>query len=114
LTPKEHKKETNCTMPEIRPLSTSLAKKAVVELNESPERMEADLQAIREWLKKCPHIKSRTDDQFLVAFLRGCKYSLEKVKEKLDMYYTVRTAIPELMANRDPLDARTLSIIKLG
>jgi hypothetical protein len=101
-------------MPAIRPLSASLAKKAAVELNETPDRIDSDLQAIREWLKKMPHIKARTDDQFLVAFLRGCKFSLEKVKEKLDMYYTVRTAIPELIANRDPLDPKTMAIIKLG
>lgn len=42
------------------------------------------------------------DDQFLVSFLRGCKYSYEKSKEKLDMYFTVRSAIPEFFSDRDP------------
>lgn len=42
------------------------------------------------------------DDQFLVSFLRGCKYSYEKSKEKLDMYFTVRSAIPEFFDDRDP------------
>lgn len=28
------------------------------------------------------------DDQRLTTFLRGCKFSLEKVKQKLDMYYS--------------------------
>ncbi len=30
----------------------------------------------------------QTDDQRLTTFLRGCKFSLEKVKQKLDMYYS--------------------------
>lgn len=45
-----------------------------------------------------PH---NTDDQRLKTFLRGCKFSLEKVKKKLDMYYTMRNAVPEFFANRD-------------
>lgn len=41
------------------------------------------------------------DDDRLRTFLRGCKFSLEKVKKKLDMYYTMRNAVPEFFANRD-------------
>lgn len=36
-----------------------------------------------------------------MTFLRGCKFSLEKTKQKLDMYFTMRTAVPEFFANRD-------------
>lgn len=42
-----------------------------------------------------------SDDARLRTFLRGCKFSLEKVKKKLDMYYTMRNAVPEFFANRD-------------
>lgn len=101
-------------MPSLRPISDALQQKANKELNEVPERMQADIIALRTWVEKSPHIRSRTDDQFLIMFLRGCKYSLEKAKEKLDMYHTVRTAIPELMTNRNPLDAKQAELIKLG
>jgi hypothetical protein len=101
-------------MSKIRPLSDLLAKKAADELNEVPDRVPNDLAAIKQWLEKSPHINARTDDQFLMIFLRGCKYSLEKVKEKLDMYYTVRTALPQIMGKRDPLDAKVQSLVKLG
>ncbi|KRT85384.1 CRAL-TRIO domain containing protein, partial [Oryctes borbonicus] len=37
----------------------------------------------------------------MMTFLRGCKFSLEKCKRKLDMYFTMRTACPELFSNRD-------------
>lgn len=55
-----------------------------------------------------------TDDQFLVAFLRGCKHSLERTKEKLDTYYTIRTAIPEFFNNRNPLDQKLQDIMSHG
>ncbi|XP_058833369.1 retinol-binding protein pinta-like [Topomyia yanbarensis] len=101
-------------MPNIRPLNPDLARKAREELNEVPERIDNDLAALRTWLAKSPHIKARDDDQFLVTFLRGCKYSLERAKEKLDMFYTVRSALPELMKNRDPSDKDLAAILRTG
>jgi hypothetical protein len=98
----------------IRPLNEGLSYIAKTELKEVPERIPADLQAIKDWLNKNPHITGRIDDQFLVAFLRGCKFSLERVKEKLDAYYTIRTSIPEIIENRDPLHEKTLRLLKLG
>jgi len=47
-------------MPDIRPISNELALKAKKELNEVPERIQEDLDVIRAWLAKQPHIKSRT------------------------------------------------------
>jgi hypothetical protein len=101
-------------MPNIRPLSAAYAKVAKTELNETPERIEQSLAAIKQWLKMTPHIKSRMDDQFLVGFLRGCKYRLEKVKEKLDFFYTVRSKLYHKMANREPFDERTLELLRTG
>ncbi|XP_055530861.1 alpha-tocopherol transfer protein-like [Wyeomyia smithii] len=101
-------------MPNIRPLCPELAKKAREELNEIPERIDEDLAALRAWLAKSPHIKARDEDQFLLTFLRGGKHSLERAKEKLDMYYTVRTALPELMKNRDPFDEKMAELLRQG
>ena len=101
-------------MPDIRPLCPALAKLAAEELNEKPERIQMDLETLREWIIKSPHLKARIDDQFLVTFLRGCKYSLERAKQKLDTFYTVRTLIPELIKNRDPMNERLQEMIRLG
>ncbi|CAB3360784.1 Hypothetical predicted protein [Cloeon dipterum] len=42
------------------------------------------------------------DDDRILTFLRGCKHSSEKVKKKLDMYFSMRAAVPEFYAERDP------------
>lgn len=98
----------------IRSLTPELQAIAKAELNEDPSYTLQMLEQFREWIKKSPHLKSRTDDQFLITFLRGCKFSLEKAKQKLDMFHTVRTHVPEFIGNREALDARTLEILRLG
>lgn len=99
---------------DIRPLDPALQKVARDELNEDPAKMEDAVAALRDWIRKSPHLRARTDDQFLVTFLRATKYSMEKAKKKLDMFYTLRTHIPELMLDRDPYDEKVHGIIKLG
>lgn len=101
-------------MSAIRPVCAELAEKAKNELNEVPTRIAEDLLALKEWIAKQPHLKSRTDDQFLTTFLRGSKFSLERAKEKLDLFYTVRTAITELFTDRDPTKSPIAEVIKCG
>lgn len=101
-------------MVNIRPLSPALQKKAIEELNEDPERIPKDLETFREWIKKSSHLKARDDDQFLISFLRGCKYSLERAKQKFDLYHTLKTHIPELTRNRDPASDKVLAAIRQG
>jgi hypothetical protein len=94
----------------IRPLSPELQKKAIKELNEDPARIEKDLEAFKEWIKKSPHLKGRTEDQILIAFLRGCKFSLEKAKQKYDLFYTLKTHMP-IFKNRDPTSEKNKYIL---
>lgn len=82
----------------VRALTPVLAEKARKELNEDPKRLNNDLQSIKEWIAKQPHLIARTDDQWLLAFLRGCKFSLERTKEKLDLFYSIRGTAPELFS----------------
>lgn len=99
---------------EIRKLSPALQKIANDELFEDPSKISEMVQMLRDWIAKTPHLKARTDDQFLVTFLRGCKYSVEKTKQKIDMYYTLRTHIPEWFGDRDPQKMNVKEIIKTG
>lgn len=45
---------------EIRPLPQFLVEKAAKEINEVPKRIPDDLRMLRDWLKKEPHLISRT------------------------------------------------------
>jgi hypothetical protein len=101
-------------MASARPLSEALAKKAREELNETPERVEQDLATIRDWLIHTPHLNARTDDQFLVPFMRSCKFQLERMKEKLDRYYSARASIPGFNAHPDPREDLMEKLLKAG
>ncbi|XP_039955235.1 alpha-tocopherol transfer protein-like [Bactrocera tryoni] len=101
-------------MAAIRPLSAELQKIAIEELNEVPERVPQDIAALREWIEKQSHLRARTDDQFLVSFLRGCKYSLEKAKSKIDYFYTIRTMLPHIFVNNTLADPKNLLIARSG
>ncbi|XP_077292354.1 retinol-binding protein pinta-like [Arctopsyche grandis] len=98
----------------LRELSPELAKIAREELNEDPNRIGQDLQALKDWLAKQPHLNVRTDDQWLIAFLRGCKYSLERTKGKLDMFYTLRKAAPEICQVKDLMDPKIQELLNIG
>jgi len=98
----------------IRPLNTSLEVVAREQLHEEPDKIHEHLELLKEWINKSGHLKARTDDQFLICFLRGCKYSIEQCKKKVDMFYTLRTHLPELISDRDPMDEKLNEIIKLG
>ncbi|XP_071443192.1 retinol-binding protein pinta-like [Hetaerina americana] len=101
-------------MPNIRPLPEDLQEIARTQLNEDPKRIDNDLQHIKDWLSKQPHLNAKMDDQFLIAFLRGCKNSLERTKEKLDFYYTARSTLGEYFTNRDPMRPEIQKILDLG
>jgi len=99
---------------EVRALSADLEAIALQELNEDRDRIEEDLKHIRDWLSKQPHLTARTDSQWLITFLRSCKFSLERAKTKMDMFYTLRTALPEFFTRRDPMLPELQHILKMG
>ncbi|ETN68021.1 SEC14 [Anopheles darlingi] len=98
----------------VRPILDCLKAKAASELNEKEKTIPEELEMIRTWIKQSGHIRGRMDDQFLLGFLRACKHSLERVKEKLDTYYTIRSVLPEVMRKRDPLDPFLRKVIRMG
>ena len=100
-------------MAQIRPLSEELQKAAIEQLGENPANIPNDLEALKTWIQQQPHLRANTDDQFLLAFLRGCKYSLEKAKQKIDSFYAMRNAVPELYKNRF-VDDKAIAILRQG
>ncbi|KAH8381862.1 hypothetical protein KR009_000659, partial [Drosophila setifemur] len=96
-----------------RPLSPTLAKLAEKEVNETPDRIQQDIIILRVWIRQQPHLRARTDVDFLIAFLRRCRYSLEETKRRIDRYFTHYNMFPEIMNNRC-VTQRLLDINRLG
>lgn len=101
------------TSANIRPLNEELKKITENDLNEVENRIADDIADLRTWIEKQPHLKARTVDQFLVAFLRACKYSLEKAKSKVDYFYTIRSMMPELFAHNE-MNEKMLNFCRTG
>ncbi|KAL4715121.1 hypothetical protein ACJJTC_012168 [Scirpophaga incertulas] len=97
----------------VRPLPPELAEQARDELNEDPRRLEEGIQHLREWIAKQSYLRARSDDQWLATFLRGCKYSIERTKEKIDLYYSLRTTAPDLFSLKYD-DPKFMDLLRSG
>lgn len=102
------------TVEMVRPISIELAKVARDSLNEDPIQCRSHLDVLRSWFRERDNLNGALDDQVLVAFLRGCKFSLEKAKEKLALFYWIRTRLTQVVQDRDPLDDHVAKLIRMG
>lgn len=101
-------------MANIKTLPTELQKVAETELCEVTARIPSDLQALKDWIGQEPHLNARLDDQFLIQFLRGCKYSLEQAKVKIDLFFTLKSQFPGMFNATDVNDANFRKIFNYG
>ncbi|XP_053950461.1 uncharacterized protein LOC128858317 [Anastrepha ludens] len=97
----------------MRPLPPELAKIAREELNESPERVNQDLIILRTWIYQQRYLRARTSADFLIAFLRRCRYSLEETKKRIDAFFNFHNKFPEIISHRRVTE-NILAINQLG
>ncbi|CAH1793559.1 unnamed protein product, partial [Owenia fusiformis] len=77
-------------------------KKAQEELCEDPKERDAALQQFRDWIKAQPHYTVCTEDTFLLAFLRRCRYSQLEARTMFDVFHSVTyKKIPSWMVDVD-------------
>ncbi|KAH8270834.1 hypothetical protein KR018_006380, partial [Drosophila ironensis] len=100
-------------MANIRPLAPELAEVAQCQLNEVDSEMVHKIGALRLWINQQNYLQARTDDQFLVAFLRFCHWDLEEAKKRLLFYYTYKTKERELLKSR-LVDDKLLELCRSG
>lgn len=98
----------------VRQLSPELEEIAKNELNETPDGIESGIRELNKFLDERPYITARRDNQFLVMFLRGCLYDVDKAKEKIELYYKTRTQIPDFFSERDISDRLYKDVIRIG
>ncbi|XP_054286234.1 alpha-tocopherol transfer protein-like [Macrosteles quadrilineatus] len=73
------------------------------QIAKDPKLRLADVQQLREWLKKQPHLPQALPDEYLVATIHSSEYSVEQAKQLLVANVTSRTNYVEIFHNRDPL-----------
>lgn len=100
-------------MANIRPLVPELAEVARVQLNENEATVSSTVEALRTWINEQPYLEARTDDQFLVAFLRFCHWDLEDAKKRITFYYTYKTNERELLKSRQ-VDDKLMELARSG
>ncbi|XP_014485710.1 PREDICTED: alpha-tocopherol transfer protein-like [Dinoponera quadriceps] len=76
-------------------------------LKKNPELKEADVEALREWCEKQPHLP-KISDSMLALFLHSNYYRLEPTKACIEVYYTARSHVPEFFNDRDIVNNKEL------
>ncbi|XP_073948171.1 retinaldehyde-binding protein 1-like [Choristoneura fumiferana] len=82
-------------------------------LKPPPEGYEEGTQQIREWMKTQPHLPYISDD-FVILFLHSCYCKVKETKETIEHYFTMRSNMPDLFSNRDPLSPRNKQILDIA
>ncbi|XP_032817754.1 alpha-tocopherol transfer protein-like isoform X2 [Petromyzon marinus] len=83
-------------------LSPELVERARVELGENPETRAQEVQKLREALARRPDIPARTDDAFLLRFLRARKFDHEKTLKLIKNYYKCHQTWPDVFQDFRP------------
>ncbi|XP_072393925.1 uncharacterized protein [Diabrotica undecimpunctata] len=72
--------------------------------------VEQDVRIISDWLETQGHLSEKAVDTMITHFLVNNNFSIEKTKQSLDMYYSIRTIMPEVFQNTLPLSSATKDI----
>lgn len=100
-------------MAKIRTLVPELAEVARSQLCEVDSEVVEKIEALRAWVNELNYLEARTDDQFLVAFLRFTHWDVEVAKKRLLFYYTYKTKERELLKGR-LVDDKLLELARSG
>jgi hypothetical protein len=86
-------------------LDEATLKRAKKEINEKDaKQVAADIKYIRDWLEKQDHLKSRMDDDFILKFLRGSKFSYSKCQQMIENFWVNRTELRDVFYERNLSD----------
>ena len=93
----------------------TLKKVAETELRENSKTRKRALRELRDWFKTQPHISGcRTDNNFLLRFLRMKKFEVGDTIKILDKYLRMRSQNPSWFANLDINEPKLNQLISDG
>ncbi|KAF7272956.1 alpha-tocopherol transfer protein-like [Rhynchophorus ferrugineus] len=82
------------------------------EFGKSKKDIDDSVKILEEWIKTQPHLPENPGSDVLRVFLIYNKFSIERCKERLDMYYTIRSMTPE-MFKRHPCSSEMVEQSKI-
>ncbi|XP_006821769.1 retinaldehyde-binding protein 1-like [Saccoglossus kowalevskii] len=82
---------------------TEAFEKGLREINENSETRNLKLEELRNLLKSRPDIRFRSDDAFLLRFLRNKKFDVERSFNKIVRYYEVRRDYTDIFGTFEPM-----------
>nr|CAD7462684.1 unnamed protein product [Timema tahoe] len=65
------------------------------------KRMKEAVADLQEWIDRSPHLPKVSDPRLLCTLWFRRKCSIERAKESIDTYYSVRGLVPEFFENRN-------------
>lgn len=96
-------------------VSDSVLKVAKKDLREDKTTREQSLEQMREWLKKNFDVENvRSDDTFLLRFLRNKKFSVPMAQQQILKYLNMRKVMDHLTFNLDFLSPGVRDLIDNG
>ncbi|KAF2904400.1 hypothetical protein ILUMI_01777 [Ignelater luminosus] len=89
---------------ELGPLSDDAKALAEKELRETPENVKKGIEELKELLKNDPSLSFDTDDEFLIIFLRPCKFYAKSAYELMKRIADFKEKHKNLLDNLMPAD----------
>ncbi|CAH1104013.1 unnamed protein product [Psylliodes chrysocephalus] len=80
--------------------------KILERFDKTEKDLEEDVELIQDWFKSQPHLPEIPSTNMIEFFLVNSKFSKEITKQKLDMYYTVRSIFPDFYQGLNPKTTR--------
>ncbi|KAJ3652208.1 hypothetical protein Zmor_018193 [Zophobas morio] len=70
--------------------------------NTSEKSLQQDVITLTKWMQTQPHFPEIMEPKTLQNFLIQNKFSIERCKQKIDMYYTIKSKLPEIYGTINP------------
>jgi hypothetical protein len=83
-------------------VDSDVRKRALQLFDRTEESFDDDVQAIKKWLHTQKHLPEIMEDAKIRNFLLLNKCSVENTKQKIDMYYTIRSLLPDWYEHCNP------------
>ncbi|KAB0797141.1 hypothetical protein PPYR_08135 [Photinus pyralis] len=91
---------------EVGPLTDEVKEFAKVDIRETPENVAQGLKELKELLQNDPTLNFSTDDEFLLIFLRPCKFYAKSAYELMKRIADFKQKHKDLIGNLMPEDEK--------